>query len=161
MSFSSDNPQVTNQMPQTINLPEIQQPELFQERLEDLLRDMANNMNGKIGGIYDQSEKGTSEQYFNLNNPQKYRQVYRKTFDMQNINGANIASGATVGPIAHNISQLKESAHIWANCTSTTGISFSLMGPDIYADGTNISFTNSTALTLSQADMVVNYLKET
>jgi hypothetical protein len=159
MSFSSDNPQIINQVPQTINLPDIDEPELFQERLENLLRDMSNNVNGKIGGVYDLGEKCTSEQYFINGNPQKYRQVYRKTFDMVSINGGNIAPGGTV-TTAHNISQVKESAKIWANCTSTTGRCFSLMNENIYVDATNVSFTNNTAFTLSQADVIVNILKE-
>lgn len=160
MSFSSDNAQVTNQIPQTINLPKIQQSDLFQERLEDLLRNIANNTNGKIGGIYDQTEKGTGEQYFKDNNPQSYRQVYRKTFDIVDLNGGNIAPGATPGPFPHNMSQVKESAKIWANCTATNGRRFSLMNENIYVDGTNVSFTNSTAFTLSQADVIVQVLKE-
>lgn len=159
VSFSNDNAQVTNQIPQTINLPKIEQADLFQERLEELLRNVANNVNGKIGGVYDNSEKGTGEQYFVDNNPQKYRQVYRKTFDMVDLNGGNIGVGATVTSV-HNISQVKESAKVWANCTSTTGRCFSLMNENIYADATNVSFTNSTAFTLNQADVIVNIMKE-
>lgn len=160
MSFSNDPSQVTNQIPQTINLPEISRADLFQERLEELLRDIANNVNGKIGGVYDMYEKGTGEQYFIDNNPQRYRQVYRKTFDMVDENGGNIAPAATV-TAAHNISQVKESAHIWANCTATTGECFSLMGVDVFVDATNVSFTNNTAFTLSQADVIAQVLKET
>lgn len=159
VSFSSDNAQVTNQIPQTINLPKIKEADLFQERLEELLRNVANNVNGKIGGVYDNSEKGTGEQYFVDNNPQKYRQVYRKTFDMVDLNGGNIGVGATVTSV-HNISQVKESAKVWANCASTTGRCFSLMNENIYADATNVSFTNSTAFTLNQADVIVNIMKE-
>lgn len=159
MSFSSDNAQVTNQIPQTINLPKIEQSELFQERLKDLLRNVANNLNGKIGGIYDQSEKGTGEQYFIDNNPQRYRHVYRKTFDMVDINGGNIAPAAVV-VTAHNMSQVKESAHIWANCAATTGECFSLMGTNVFANATNVSFTNNTGFTLTQVDVIVQILKE-
>lgn len=160
MSFSSDNPQVTNQISQTINLPKIQQSDLFQERLEDLLRNIANNVNGKIGGVYDQNEKGTSEQYFIDNNPQRYRQVYRKTFDMVDLNGGNIAPGATAGPFPHGISQVKESAHIWANCTADSGEVFSLMGTNVFADATDVTFTNNTPFTLTQADVILNLMKE-
>lgn len=159
MGFSSDNSQIFNQISENVNLPDIDKPELFTTKLELLLKNIIESSNTKVGGLYDFAEKGTSEQYFRLNDPQSYRQVYRKSFDMVNVNGGNIANGVTV-TTTHGISQVKESAKIWANCTSTTNRSFSLMSQNIYVDGTNISFTNNTGLTLSQVDVIVNILKE-
>lgn len=159
MTFSSDIPAISNQAPQTINLPDLDKPELFQERLEQLLRYMNDAINAKEGGLYTLNETITSEQYYIQSNPQKFRNVYRKTFDFVFLNGANIGAGAAVN-FPHNITSLLESAFIYANCTATDGRRFSVVFPDVWADSTDAFFVNPIAVTLSQCDVILNVLKE-
>lgn len=160
MSFSSDNPQITNQLPVTINLPQMDKKELFQERLDKLLKDISNTTNTKTGGLYTLNEFGSSEQYYTQGNPQKFRNVYRKTLDFVNLNGGNIGASASVS-FVHGISSVAESAGIYAHCTTTDGRLFTVVYPDVYIDATTAFFTNPDAVALTQCDVVINVLKET
>jgi len=161
MSFSSDQPQITNQLPQTINLPSIKErPELFAERVEDLLRQIANSLNSKSGGLKSLAETGASKQFYKQDNPQKFRNVYNKVLNFVDLNGAPIGASASVN-FAHVIMGLQQSAGIYAHCTDSAGKRFTVAYPSVYADNTNAYFTNPVALTLSQCDIELNYLKET
>lgn len=159
MSFSSDNPQIINQVQQTINLPKVSEGPLFQERLEELLRSIANSVNSKEGGLYSLDEKGSSEQFYIQGNPQRFRNVYRKVLDFVNLNGGNIGAGAAVN-FAHSITGVAESAGIYAHCTATDGRRFTVVFPDVWIDATNAYFTNPIAVALSQCDVIINVLKE-
>lgn len=162
MSFSSDQPILINQLPQTVNLPEIREGQLFQDQLEDLLRNISNNCNGKTGGLFTLQEQFNSDQYYQTyvsGQPIKFRNVYRKVMDFVNENGGNIAGSASVN-FAHGISSVKESATIWANCTATDGRIFSVMYPNIYITSTRAYFTNPYTVALSQCDVVIQILKE-
>ena len=161
MSFSSDQPQITNQLPQTINLPSIKdKPELFAERVEDLLRQISNSVNSKSGGLKSQAETGASKQFYKQDNPQQFRNVYNKTLDFVQLNGANIAASDSVN-FAHNITSLEESAGIFAHCTAADGRRFTVVFPDVWADSTDAYFVNPIAVELSQCDVELNILKET
>lgn len=159
MTFSSDIPGVSNQAPQTINLPDLSKPELFQERLEQLLRYMNDAINAKEGGLYTLNETITSEQYFIQNNPQKFRNVYRKILDFVNLTGGNVGPNDSPS-YPHEITGIEESAFIYANCTATDGRRFSVVFPDVWADNTNAYFVNPIAVELSQCDVILNVLKE-
>ena len=159
MSFSSDNPIITNQLPQTVNLPKMEEGELFQERLIKLLRDITNSVNSKEGGLYTLNETGSSERFYIQDNPQKFRNVYRKTLDFIDLNGANIGASASVN-FAHGITGVQESAGIYAHCTATDGRRFTVVFPDVWIDATNAYFVNPIAVDLTQADVIINILKE-
>jgi len=158
MSFSSNNPQITNQLPITINLPSLEDQREFIGYLEILLRNISNTVNSKTGGLNTLNETVTGDQYYTEDNPQSFRNVYRKTFDLVNLNGADIPPGA-LGAIAHNIDGVIESAGIYAHRTAITGEIFTLVYPDIYIDSTSIFFNNPFGVQLTQADIVCNYLK--
>lgn len=160
MSFSSNDPAIVNQIPQTINLPKVGDGDLFQERLEDLLTNIANNCNGKAGGLYTLNEKFSSEQYYKQNDPNNFRNVYRKTIDFVQENGGNIGPSATIS-FPHGISQVQESAMIYANCTATDGRRFTCVFPDVWVDSSDAHFVNPIAQNLSQVDVVICVLKET
>src|SRR5271170_5837914 len=58
---------------------------------------IANAVNGKESALYSLQEKGSLQSYFITLNPQQCRNVYRKCFDMVNLNGGvNIPAGGTV-----------------------------------------------------------------
>jgi hypothetical protein len=158
MSFSSDNAQITNQLPQTINLPSIKDP-IFIERLEELLRNISNSSNQKQNGLYTLEEKGSSEQYYIQGNPQRFRNVYRKVLDFVNLNGGNIGAFSLVS-FSHGISNVQESAGIKAHCTATDGRHFTVVFPDVWIDATDAFFDNPIGVTLSQVDVVIPVLKE-
>jgi len=159
MSFSSDQPLVVNQVPQTITLPPLSKAELFIGKVEDYLKDHAETLNGKEGGLYSQQETYSSQQYFTAGDPQTFRFPYRKCLDFVELNNdVNIGASASID-FAHNITGVFESALIYANCTSTDGRRFSTMGPDIYVDTNRAYFTNPYTVALSQVDMIINVLK--
>ena len=158
MSFSSDNPLITNQIPTDINLPKLSQADLFQERLEDFLQDMANAINSKEGGLYTLDETASSEQYYDLTNTSKFRNVYRKTFDMIQLSGSNIEGSQTIG-FPHEMTGVDECAGIYGHGATNGGILFTTVYPDVYIDGDRVYFTNPTTDELKQAVVVVNVLK--
>ena len=147
MSFSSDQPQIFNQLPVSIDLPK--DPEQYHEVQELFMKRVSNVVNTKSGGLYSINEYGNSEQY-QVSSTQTTSNVYRKCFNLTDLNGGNIAGGATVA-FAHNITGLFAATIIYAGCTSVTPTYFSVMGqPSIYLDAVNINFTNplpATALT--------------
>ena len=158
MSFSSDQPQITTLVPQTINLPDIENKEDYSNALEGILRNIAESVNGKEAGQYLLGEKGAG-QYYAKNNEEPLRNIYRKTFDFAKLNGGSINSGQTI-QYPHEIENLKESAGILAHCTSVDGDFFTASYPDICLNRTSIVFVNPHAQALSQCDVVANFLKE-
>jgi len=162
MSFSSDNPLVTNQVPQTVTLPSLQEERQFIGKLEDYLKDHAETLNSKEGGLYALTENYTSQQYFISNKTFSYRNVYRKVIDFVKENGGvNIAGSAVNVTFPHGITSPVESALIYANCTTDTTEMFSTMGPTVFIDGTDAHFTNPSASPLTQCDFIINILKTT
>lgn len=159
MSFSSNDPAIINQLPQTVNLPSLKDPDLFKDQVEDFLRNISNNCNGKEGGLFTLQELYSSQQYYIQGNPQKFRNVYRKVMDFVEENGGNIAGSGSVN-FAHGISSVKESATIYANCTATDGRVFTVVFPDVWINSTNAYFSNPIAVDLSQCDVIIQILKE-
>lgn len=159
MSFSSDQPQVTNQLPITVTLPDIDKDnKIFSEKVEDYLRDITSAVNSKEEGQYILQEKGPSSQYYSKVPQGSLRDVYRKTFDFATLNGGSIAGSDTV-QFTHQITNLFESAGIYAHCTSVDGLFFTAVFPDVRLNRTSIIFTNPHTEALSQCDIVTNFLK--
>lgn len=157
MSFSSDNAIQVNQLPLSIDFPE-DLGELVKS-LELIYKRIANCVNTKEGSLYSLQELGNFNQYFTTNNPQQFRNVYRKVFDMVNLNGGNIAGGATVN-FAHNISGIQSATLIYASCTSTDNQYFTVVYPNTRLDATQVYFTNPLPATaLSAVYVIAEYLK--
>lgn len=157
MGFNSDLAGA-NQAITTINLPSVKDQVLFEDRLEELLRTMSTILNTKEGGLHDLKELITFKQFFTINNPQKFRNVYRTCYDLVDLNGGNITSGATVS-FAHNISNLEDAILIYISCVTTTSEYFTAVYPDIFLTATNISFTNPHAAAVSSAIAVADYTR--
>lgn len=96
MAYSSNQPALENQLPISIELPKDE--EGFRNRVNDLYQKIAVSLNAKEGGLYVLQEKTTGQQYFNKNNIQKNKNVYRMTVDFGAL--PNAASKS----VAHGIS---------------------------------------------------------
>lgn len=171
MSFTSDNPLQTNQLPISMEFPEVLDAE-FKNTLEDNLKRVSNVVNSKVGGLYTLQEVAAFRQYFKYDAalpggnpvPQQFRSIYRKVFDMVRLNfeataSLTIGAGATVN-FPHNISGLAAATWIYASCHNTGGQFFSLVFPDVWLTSTNVFLTNSSATPLDQAYVIAEYSKQ-
>jgi len=157
LSFSSDNASLVNQLPLSIDFPKDQ--EKFLQILTDTYKRIANAVNTKEGGLFPLMELFNSEQFFTPQNPQQFRNVYRKVFDVVALNNGPVAGGATVA-FPHGISGLKEATFIYASCTSATPQFFTVVYPDAFLDATNLNFTNPLGSTaLNAVYFVAEYVK--
>ena len=162
MSFTSDPGLQANQLPISVDVPK--DWDKFQEFIELWIKRNTNAVNTKEGGLYSLSEIFSFKQYFTINNPNVFRNVYRKTFDMVSLNGGNIAIGATVSS-AHNITGLKYQTMAYAGCTQLDGsgnllLGFSVMGNnDVWLDPMNVNFKNNSGVILGSVLAVAEYLK--
>lgn len=159
MGFSSDPAGVSNQVERTVQLPDIAEPGLFRDRLEDMLQKNANTINSKTGGLYTLNEILSFQQRYTTTDPQKFQSAYRKSFDLVNLNGGNIAGGATVN-FPHGISNLGDPVMIYASVRTTTGKRFTVVYNNVSLDNTNINFTNPDANPAQAVMAVCEYLKE-
>lgn len=158
MTFSSDDAQITDQMPQSVNLPDIEDTNTFTDKLEDLFKEVAGAVNAKESGAHLLQEKGTGAQYYSKDNEDPLRNVYRKTFDLVSLSGGSIEGSESL-EFTHEITNLFESAGILAHCTSVDGRFFTASYPDIYLNRTSVVFTNPYTEALIQCDVTANYLK--
>ena len=62
---SSDNAQITDQLPITVNLPDMENKDYFVEKIEGLFKDVADAVNAKDGGFNLLKERGTGSQFYN------------------------------------------------------------------------------------------------
>lgn len=79
MSFSSDNPLLSNQLPISVDFPE-EQKEL-RESITETYKKTASTVNMKVDGSYLPEETGSFKQYFSPNDSQQNRNGYRKLVD--------------------------------------------------------------------------------
>lgn len=156
--FSQDQALINNSLPISIDFED--SGDQLIPTISLIYKRIANSVNGKESALYSLQEKGSFQQYFISTNPQQFRNVYRKCFDMVNLNsGVNIPAGGTV-TFPHNIVGLFQSALIYANATNTTGQRFSFTYPNVYLNATNVVVVNPDAVNaLTQCDVIANYLK--
>jgi len=158
MSSASNVPGIANQLISSTELPGLEDGTLFTERLEKLLKDVASVMNTKEGGLYTLQELIAFKTVFTIDDPQNFRNVYRKAFDLVDLNGGNIASSATVN-FPHGITELGDSIMIYASCVTTDPEYFTVVYPDVWLDGTNVNFTNPHASAVSSCIAVAEITK--
>ena len=154
----SNLPLLINQLPTSYKLPS----ELIhlREHLILHLNRISNAVNRKEGSYFDLIEQGNFQQFFTPGVPFQYRSVYRYVFDLVAINMGNIAGGSSV-TYAHGITGLTNGTHIYASCTDTTGLTFTVVYPNATMDQTNIYFTNPEPSTdLTAAYFIAEYLKQ-
>ncbi len=160
MSFSSDIPLQSNQLPISIEFPNPDDPD-FLTILDITYKRIVNSVNTKEGALYLLNELANFKQYYTQGNPQVNRNSYRKTFDMVDLNGAPIGAGATVSK-SHNIIGISDTAIIYAGCTSPSDPTFnffSVMYPYAYLTTTNVVFVNPLGSIVTKCNLVAEYLK--
>ena len=167
MSFSSDPSTLINQLPISLELPK--KYEEAHEVLSLLLKRINDAVNKKEGSLYSLAEFGNFQSYFIQTDPNNFRTVYRKVFDMVNLNGGSIAPGATVSS-AHGISGITQTTRIYGSATNSDAPVHYLPLPyasqtttkiiEIYLTPTNVVLVNgSTQTALTSATIVAEYVK--
>lgn len=161
-------PLLVNQLPLSMDFP--RDEDKFYQVLTDLYKRIANCVNTKEGGLFSLQELYSSQQYFIIGNPNNFRNVYRTTFDMVDLNGGPITAGSTV-TFAHNIVGIKAPTHIYGGATNSDApvkflplpyVSATLITDQIqiYLDPTNVTLINGATQTdLTQAYIVAEYVK--
>jgi len=102
MSFSSDIPLQSNQLPISVDLPP--EPEQLRTVLTDNYKRIANIMNTKEGSLYLTQELASYIQYFTPTEPFKNRNGYRKLVDFGALPNAGVKT------VAHGITFNSESS---------------------------------------------------
>lgn len=177
MSFSSDQPQLSNQLPLSIDFPE--NPELFLETLGLTYKRIVDSTNTKIGGLFLLQQMANFERWFKQSDTAPFtidttrtRNGYRNTLNMIALNGGPIASGATIN-VPHGIPLTNDSSitRIFGGARSTgpfflpipyapnpTALNTSI---EVFLDLTTITLHNGAGQNqLNQVFIVVEYLQE-
>jgi len=156
MAFSSDQPLTSNQLPISIDFPS--EPAQLLTVITDTYKRTANVVNSKVGGLYNPTEVATFKLLADASPLMQTRSVYRKTLDLVILNGGPIGAGATV-VFPHNITGITNTMIIYASCTSSTSIFFTVVYPDVFLDATDVTFTNPLGVTLTQCICIAEYTK--
>lgn len=173
MSFSSDNPQLINQLPLSIDFPK--DPEQLQMIQSTAYKKTVDAMNSKEGGLYLLQEIGSYIQYFptsvDSNSSQSLilRPGYRRTYDIVALNGGSISSGSTVS-VPHNLDMSTVTAITRMYGGAITNGPFFIPIPyasptpanciELFADSTNITIVvGSGQNKITQLYVVLEYLR--
>lgn len=156
MAFSNDQPMVSNQLAISIDFPPEFDP--FLTVITDTYKKIANVVNTKEGALYNPNEVATFKLLAGPTTSTPPRNVYRKVIDLVNLNGAPIGASATVN-FPHGIIGITNTMLIYASCTSSTSIFFTVVHPDVFVDATTVTFTNPLAVTLTQAIAIIEIVK--
>lgn len=166
MSFSSNNPLNTNQLP--ISLDVNPEDKDFENILLLYLRRVANAVNTKESGLFLLQENASFEQWFQNNNPQQNRNGYRTTADLVALNSGNIPAGATNIVLTTTTQPPLINGYLYpvqgfGGAIDTTGISYFLNDPNIYVRYNNSTNTiiiqNNSGNALTWCVWVMEYLK--
>lgn len=180
MSFSSDQPQLSNQLPLSIDFPEEQQQ--FLETLGLTYKRIVDSTNTKIGGIFLLQQMANFERWFKQSDTAPFtidttrtRNGYRNTLNMIALNGGVILSGSTV-TVPHGIPLTVDSSitRIFGGARTAPAINpFFIPIPyppnptalntsiEVFLDLTNITITVGAGQNnLQQCFIVVEYLQE-
>lgn len=166
MTFSSDNPLNTNQLPISLDVNPDETD--FQSTLILYLRRIANAINTKESGLFLLQENAPFEQWYQIGNPGQNRSAYRITADLVLLNAGNIPIGATSLVLNATTQPMNINGYLYpvqgfGGAIDTAGTSYFLNDPSIYVryvNSTNtITITNNTGNALTWAVWVMEYLK--
>lgn|SRR3990167_8681259 len=163
MSFSSDKPIQSNQLPVSVEFPNPQEP-AFIDTLTLIYKRIADSVNTKEGALYQPSELATFQKYFKPADTQNFRNVYRMTIDF----GALPNNAAKT--IEHNIAFTDNfrTTRIYGSAVAPVNLLYiplpysSVTGDDIElsVDDTNITITTTSDRTaFSACTVVIEYTK--
>ena len=158
MSFSNDPDSVQSQLPISIEMPE--DPKEYREKMNDLYQRITSSLNSKEGGLYLPQEKTTGQQYFDINNPQVNKNVYRMVVDFGALPNAGVKT------VAHNIlgwNQLYRLTRAYGATTDpNTVLSCAIPNAAIQLDinDTNVIVTTTTDLSnFTSTTITIEYTK--
>ncbi|HEX4374892.1 MAG TPA: hypothetical protein VHZ50_16425 [Puia sp.] len=165
LMISSDQPLVSNQIPISLDFPDdVDELNLF---VQMLLKRIANATNTKESGLYLPIETATFISYFTPTNTQKFRDVYRKLFDMVALNGGPIPPLTTL-TFPHNIKGIVACTRIYGTATTNESTVRFIPLPyvsqlesdeiEISLNPTSVTIANGT-LTLNQVYIIAEYVK--
>ena len=167
MTFSSDNPLNTNQLPISLNVdPEDKD---FGNILLLYLRRIANAVNTKESGLFLLQENAPFEQWYQIGNPQQNRNAYRITADLVFLNGGNIPTGSTSLMLSTSTQPMIIKGYLYpvqgfGGAVDTGGLSYFLNDPNIYvryqASTNTIIIQNNSGNALTWCVWVQEYLKQ-
>lgn len=166
MSFSSDIPLITNQLP--ISLDVNPDDKEFQNILLLYLRRVANAVNTKESGLFLLQENANFEQWYQIGVPQQNRNAYRITADLVMLNGGNIPVGTTNIVLSSSTQPQKINGYLYpvqgfGGAIDTGGLSYFLNDPSIYVRYNNSTNTiiiqNNSGNALTWCVWVMEYLK--
>lgn len=173
MSFSSDAPLLSNQLPLSVDFPD--DPKLLKETLSTNYKRTVDSMNTKVGGMFLKREQASYVQYFpttvsaNSSNSLDTRSGYRMTYDLVDLNGGPIAVGVTVIaiPTEQLIDGIVDPTDFYGACTLSGPRYRGIPSMEIDAEFNNtvpaaqtIEITNNSGSALDQAYLVFEYTKE-
>lgn len=173
MTFSSDNPQNTNQLP--ISLDVNPEEKDFGSILMLYLRRIANAVNTKESGLFLLQETANFEQWFQTARPGQNRNAYRLTIDLVALNLAINASATIPVGTTNNLTLTTSTQPTAINgymfpvqgfggAIDSNGLSYFLNDPDIYVrynGSTNtIIIQNNSGNALTWCVFVMEYLKQ-
>lgn len=167
MTFSSDNPLNTNQLPISLNVNPDDKD--FGNILLLYLRRIANAVNTKESGLFLLQENAPFEQWYQIGNPQQNRNAYRITADLVFLNGGNIPTGSTSLVLTTSTQPMVISGYLFpvqgfGGAVDTTGLSYFLNDPDIFvryqASTNTIIIQNNSGNALTWCVWVQEYLKQ-
>jgi hypothetical protein len=166
MTFSSDIPLNTNQLPISLDInPEERD---FENILLLYLRRVANAVNTKESGLFLLQENANFEQWYQIGNPQQNRNAYRITADLVMLNAGNIPAGTTNIVLSSSTQPMIINGYLYpvqgfGGAVDTNGLSYFLNDPDIYVrynSSTNtIIIQNNSGNALTWCVWVQEYLK--
>ena len=114
--FGNDLPLIANQLPVSFDLPEDQRE--WRIEMEVMVKRIANVVNTKEGALYVPQETATFQLYFDPANTQRFRNTYRYTFDMVELNGGVSLAPTTTYSFAHGIVGMIACTMIWGTATT-------------------------------------------
>lgn len=120
MSFSSDQSQLYNQLPISIEFPAADHPD-FVGSVTDAFKDVANSVNSKEGGLYDLQELSNSEQWFIIGDTQNFRFGYRMTVNFGALPNTGTKS------VAHGIANIDANfsiTRLYASASDPVGFNY-------------------------------------
>ncbi len=168
MSFSSDPALLANQLPISLQLPNLDQPELFVEQVELFYKRIANSVNTKEGALYQLLETATFQQYFTTyfaDQRPNFRPVYRKTIDFGTLPNTGTKS------VAHgiNFTSTFTTTRIYGSATDPVGLQYLALpyasptdanNIELYVDATNVTIiTGSNRSAFTRCTVVIEYTK--
>ena len=163
--FGSDQPLITNQLPTSFDIPEDEKE--WKETMVTMVKRINIVVNTKEGALFIPQEIANFNSWFTVGDTQKFRNGYRKTFDMVALNGGNITPGSTAS-FPHGITGITTATFIFGTATTNDVPVKYIPLPyvsqvnaervQIYITPTNVVLANGT-LTLTQAYITCEYLK--